>query len=332
MSRRYRGGEADPTVAHVRGLARRPDPPATIATSQAVQISRPAPAEARMEKVWRSCEDHLREGRRPFSRRARAPCGEVERPFPARRGRSLSSRTQTTVRATANKIHGAATIRSFPLIRSPSCRGCSRQCTRRPYPRGEAVMVTGWRCPAGPGADGTGRPGVGIIREPGRTGRETGRSAAMAATVLVVEDERKLRDLVRSYLERAGFTVLSTGSGAEAISMATSAAPDLVVLDLGLPDVAGETVARELRVSGPVPIVMLTARSHRGGPDRRARAGRRRLRDQAVQPAGAGAAGPGDPAPRRAGRRRGGHELRRRHAGHRRAAARGDGPRRSRSS
>ena len=43
----------------------------------------------------------------------------------------------------------------------------------------------------------------------------------MAATVLVVEDERKLRDLVRSYLERAGFTVLSTGSGAEAITMAT---------------------------------------------------------------------------------------------------------------
>ena len=61
----------------------------------------------------------------------------------------------------------------------------------------------------------------------------------MAATVLVVEDERKLRDLVRSYLERAGFTVLSTGSGAEAITMAADAAPDLVVLDLGLPDVPG---------------------------------------------------------------------------------------------
>ena len=68
----------------------------------------------------------------------------------------------------------------------------------------------------------------------------------MAATVLVVEDERKLRDLVRSYLERAGFTVLSTGSGAEAITMAAGAAPDLVVLDLRLPDVPGETVAREL--------------------------------------------------------------------------------------
>jgi DNA-binding response OmpR family regulator len=84
---------------------------------------------------------------------------------------------------------------------------------------------------------------------------------AMAATVLLVEDERKLRDLVRSYLERAGFTVLSTGSGAEAISLASGTAPDLVVLDLGLPDIPGESVARELRAAGPVPILMLTARA-----------------------------------------------------------------------
>ncbi|HEY7261489.1 MAG TPA: response regulator transcription factor [Trebonia sp.] len=83
----------------------------------------------------------------------------------------------------------------------------------------------------------------------------------MAATVLVVEDERKLRDFIRSYLERAGFTVLSTGSGAEAIDMATASAPDLVVLDLGLPDVPGETVARELRVISAVPILMLTAKA-----------------------------------------------------------------------
>ena len=81
------------------------------------------------------------------------------------------------------------------------------------------------------------------------------------ATVLVVEDERKLRDFVRSYLERAGFTVLSTGSGAEAITMAAGAAPDLVVLDLGLPDVPGEAVARELRAASATPILMLTARS-----------------------------------------------------------------------
>jgi DNA-binding response OmpR family regulator len=83
----------------------------------------------------------------------------------------------------------------------------------------------------------------------------------MAATVLLVEDERKLRDLVRSYLERAGFTVLSTGSGAEAISLASATSPDLVVLDLGLPDIPGESVARELRAAGQVPILMLTARA-----------------------------------------------------------------------
>ena len=83
----------------------------------------------------------------------------------------------------------------------------------------------------------------------------------MAATVLLVEDERKLRDLVRSYLERAGFAVLSTESGAEALTLAATASPDLVVLDLGLPDVPGETVARELRDAGHIPILILTAKS-----------------------------------------------------------------------
>jgi len=83
----------------------------------------------------------------------------------------------------------------------------------------------------------------------------------MTATVLLVEDERKLRELVRSYLERAGLSVLSTSSGAEAIMLAASAALDLVVLDLGLPDVPGEAVARELRAAGPVPILMLTAKA-----------------------------------------------------------------------
>src|SRR5216683_475382 len=83
----------------------------------------------------------------------------------------------------------------------------------------------------------------------------------MAATVLLVEDERKLRELVRSYLERAGFSVLSTESGAEAISVAETAAPDLIVLDLGLPDVPGETVAREVRAASSTPILMLTAKT-----------------------------------------------------------------------
>lgn len=82
-----------------------------------------------------------------------------------------------------------------------------------------------------------------------------------SSTVLVVEDERKIRDLVRGYLEREGLGVLTTESGAEAITIARGQEPDLVVLDLGLPDVAGEEVARELRTFSRVPILMLTAKA-----------------------------------------------------------------------
>jgi len=61
----------------------------------------------------------------------------------------------------------------------------------------------------------------------------------MAQTVLVVEDEVKIRELLRSYLERAGLDVVTTGSGAEAITLAARAEPDLIILDLRLPDVPG---------------------------------------------------------------------------------------------
>lgn len=80
-------------------------------------------------------------------------------------------------------------------------------------------------------------------------------------TVLIVEDERKLRDLLRGYLERDGVTVLSAATGAEGLTLATTACPDLIVLDLGLPDIPGETVAREIRRTSQVPIVMLTAKA-----------------------------------------------------------------------
>jgi len=83
----------------------------------------------------------------------------------------------------------------------------------------------------------------------------------MGPTVLVVEDELKLRELLRAYLEREGLMVYSTGSGVEAVEVGRRSAVDLVVLDLGLPDLAGEEVARELRASSAVPIIMLTAKS-----------------------------------------------------------------------
>jgi DNA-binding response OmpR family regulator len=80
-------------------------------------------------------------------------------------------------------------------------------------------------------------------------------------TVLVVEDERDIREVLRRYLERAGLSVLTTGTGAEAIRLLTSAPPDLVVLDLGLPDIDGAEVLREITATGHPPVIVLTARS-----------------------------------------------------------------------
>lgn len=80
-------------------------------------------------------------------------------------------------------------------------------------------------------------------------------------TVLVVEDDRKLRRLLRSYLEAAGMSVLTAGTGAEALELVADAQVDLVLLDLGLPDIAGEEVAREARQRWALPVIMLTARS-----------------------------------------------------------------------
>jgi DNA-binding response OmpR family regulator len=81
------------------------------------------------------------------------------------------------------------------------------------------------------------------------------------STVLVVEDDRDLRDLVRRYLERAGHAVLSTGSGVEGLTLLEDAGPDLVVLDLGLPDLDGLEILRAARAGRGTPVIVLTARS-----------------------------------------------------------------------
>ena len=80
------------------------------------------------------------------------------------------------------------------------------------------------------------------------------------AVVLVVDDEVRIRDLVRRYLEHEGHHVLTAGSGAEALEIAGHTVVDLVVLDLRLPDISGEEVATEIRRTSDVPIVMLTAK------------------------------------------------------------------------
>ncbi len=83
---------------------------------------------------------------------------------------------------------------------------------------------------------------------------------ADAHRVLLVEDEKAIRDVIEAYLEREGFWVTPVGDGQSALDAADKHAFDLVVLDLMLPKVSGEEVTRRLRDSSDVPIIMLTAK------------------------------------------------------------------------
>jgi DNA-binding response OmpR family regulator len=80
-------------------------------------------------------------------------------------------------------------------------------------------------------------------------------------TILVVDDEPKIVQLARDYLEHAGFTVLAAHDGKTALAVTRSAKPDLIVLDLGLSQLDGLDVTRSIRKDSNVPIIMLTARS-----------------------------------------------------------------------
>jgi two-component system alkaline phosphatase synthesis response regulator PhoP len=79
--------------------------------------------------------------------------------------------------------------------------------------------------------------------------------------ILFVDDEPKIVQLARDYLEHAGFTVITAADGRAALDAARSRKPDLIVLDLGLPQLDGLDVTRLLRKDSNVPIIMLTARS-----------------------------------------------------------------------
>lgn len=80
------------------------------------------------------------------------------------------------------------------------------------------------------------------------------------ATILVIEDEPELVKVLRSYLEQAGFSVLTAARGDTGLSTWEHKRPDLVLLDLNLPGMDGLDVAREIRRKSETPIIMLTAR------------------------------------------------------------------------
>jgi two-component system alkaline phosphatase synthesis response regulator PhoP len=79
-------------------------------------------------------------------------------------------------------------------------------------------------------------------------------------TILVVDDEPKITDLVRDYLVRSGFEVRTAREGREALAAARERKPDLLIVDLGLPDIDGLDVTRTLRKESAVPVIILTAR------------------------------------------------------------------------
>jgi DNA-binding response OmpR family regulator len=79
-------------------------------------------------------------------------------------------------------------------------------------------------------------------------------------TILVVDDEPKIADLARDYLEHAGFTVRTAADGEAALTAVRRDRPDLVVLDLGLPGLDGLDVTRAIRRDSNLPVIMLTAR------------------------------------------------------------------------
>ncbi|NJD55204.1 MAG: response regulator transcription factor [Nitrospirae bacterium] len=79
-------------------------------------------------------------------------------------------------------------------------------------------------------------------------------------SVLVIEDEKKISDIVRAYLEKEGYRVRIAENGRDALAL-FSEGPDIIVLDLMLPDMSGEELCSIFRESSDVPIIMLTAKS-----------------------------------------------------------------------
>ena len=80
--------------------------------------------------------------------------------------------------------------------------------------------------------------------------------------ILIVEDEKGILSFMTTVLTSNGYDVISANSGAKAITLVTSHCPDLVILDLGLPDMDGIDVLRELRSWSNLPVVVVSARSH----------------------------------------------------------------------
>ncbi len=81
-----------------------------------------------------------------------------------------------------------------------------------------------------------------------------------ARKILVVDDEQKIVEVIKSYLEHSGYEVYTAYAGKQALQMFERVEPSLVILDLMLPDITGEDICRKIRRESKVPIIMLTAK------------------------------------------------------------------------
>ena len=82
----------------------------------------------------------------------------------------------------------------------------------------------------------------------------------MAQTILVVDDERKLRQMIRTYLEQEGYRVVEASNGREALYVARYEKPDLIILDLMMPEMGGYDFMRSYSKEAETPVIMLTAK------------------------------------------------------------------------
>jgi DNA-binding response OmpR family regulator len=96
----------------------------------------------------------------------------------------------------------------------------------------------------------------------GDVARPSGKKGvAMAKTLLIIEDDSNIRELLRLYLEQEGYAIESAADGAEGLRAFKRIHPDLVLLDVMMPNMDGWQVIKEIRAASKTPVIMLTAKS-----------------------------------------------------------------------
>ena len=121
----------------------------------------------------------------------------------------------------------------------------------------------------------------------------------MAKTVLIVEDDRNIADLLRLYLEKEGYTVVIAPDGMRGVEQFRTVHPSLVLLDVMLPGLDGWGVCRAIRAESQTPIIMLTAKSETEDKVNGLKHGRGRLHHKALRDEGGARPHRGRAAPQR---------------------------------